>query len=607
MGVKRSTKRWFQLLNMILCVSLVHTQPSAEKCTSSRPGHPVAEPKIPSSSPPAYDWTKWIKPQDCAGDSLTIKTSPSQAKNPMYRTNSVQDFCIIMDVHDDAAAPSPQGPPLPPRSTLPNYDSFPEPKPCYEPDSSAGSSLGQNPTHSAGNNPNWAILEHLVRHKAQSLQPYDDLPYVYNYWETVKYQARDTDHFIIWPPGQLDWVSPPLPKPKAPNPYFVETTGISLKGELLHNYLHFRIFANLSVALGKGQAERYQHLHQSADEEYPNHATGKISALLIMVKDQNGWPVGDFSTPIPCARTCREYSHDIYYGDERNAVPCSYTPPQASMHPGMFVFDADPGRYCTNNLYATHKGSASPAPAVPDPRMNPQTARLEGVREVHATWTLIFEDVETVYPGYFKKYNYINPPAGETEVTQPKPQGSFLFGWTAQYNILKTTRGSLGAPDYVNLKYLRERDSRSDDIDCHVPLFDAVNPVKSSFRKFIAPSHEAILDPGNAADAAEIRVPSRLGYNQALWGIYKQSGDINSKVRYFGQHAKTSNQKCREMPKNWMVDDDLKKVFGDKLPPSAKTFFERKSDKGVRCPCPALPSTLPPENRTADPARVKLK
>jgi len=56
----------------------------------------------------------------------------------------------------------------------------------------------------------------------------------------------------------------------------------------------------------------------------------------------------------------------------------------------MFVFDVDPGRYCTKDLPITKGGAASTPPAAtdpPDPRLNPQTARLEGVREVHATWS----------------------------------------------------------------------------------------------------------------------------------------------------------------------------------------------------------------------------
>ncbi|ODM99042.1 Ferric-chelate reductase 1 [Orchesella cincta] len=536
------------------------------------------------------------------------------------RTNSIQDFCFLTDILSDTAAPSPQGPPLPPRTTSPNYKDFKAPTNCYAPPATLPP-IGQNPVHSAGNNPNWAILEHLVRHKAQSFQAYDDLPYVYDYYKP--------NRLITWPPDTihtLDSISPPLPKPRAPNPYFVEVTGISFKGELLHNYLHFRIFANLSVALGKGQLERSEVLHpnNASGEEKPNHVTGKISALVIMVKDQNGWPIGDFSTAIPCLRTCTEYSHDIYYGDERNAVPCSYTPPHASsyLHPGMFVFDVDPGRYCTSDLPYIKGGDAATPPTEPDPRLNPQTKRLEGVREVHATWsfghntcnfaqrlyiqTLLFEDVETVYPAYLRpETKFPDEKADGTFDKLEASDASFLFGWTAQYYILKPTWSSLGAPDYVNLKYLRERDERSNEVDCHVPLFDAVDPVQSSFQKFAVPSHDAISDPNNAADSSDIRVPTRNGYNSALWGIYMQSAasGADKKVRYFGQHRGETDKCNANVPeKSWIVDENAKTVIGEELPPSATTFFQKEN--GVRCPCPALPSTLPPEKRTADPARV---
>ncbi|ODN06410.1 hypothetical protein Ocin01_00311 [Orchesella cincta] len=519
-------------------------------CKVTRPQNPV-----PS------DWSKWVKPLECIGDNDAMRTDPEETKNTIFRTNSIDDFCFVTDMR--ASAPSPQGPPLPPRTSLPYYNKFPDAKPCYEP------SPATPPSHSAGNNPNWDILEHLVRHKAQSFQPYDDLPYVYEY-----FKGKETDKFITWPHStifSLPEISPPLPRPKAPNPYFVEVTGISFKGELLHNFLHFRIFANMSVALGKGQKERSEYLHQPGPNstETPNYATGKISAL----------------------------------------------------QPGMFVFDVDPGRYCTSNMPHFRGGTPVPASTDPDPRMNPQTARLEGVREVHATWsfghntcnfvqrlyiqTLIFEDVETVYPAYLSKKPSRWPklmPDGSLDRAFEASDASFLFGWTAQYNILKPTSGSLGAPDYVDLKYLRKRDERSDEVDCHVPLFDAVNPVKSSFRKFAMPSHDAMSDP-KIAESAEIKVPSRSGYNAALWGIYKQSG---GKVRYFGQHRGTGDtDKCSTISaKSWLVNDEAKKVLGEELPPSTKTFFERKSEKGIRCPCPALPSTLPPENRTADPARV---
>lgn len=194
-----------------------------------------------------------------------------------------------------ATAPTPQEIGLAPKSCYP----YP-PKPTTPP----------TVDHSAGPDPNFAILQHLVQHKAQSFQPHDDLP-----WTNPNFY---TNRFHIVDPN----VKPdPLPEPRSPNPFFVEVTGISMKGELLHNFLHFRIFANLSVSLGKDQALRSRVLHgkgsNSKVKEYPNYSKGRISAALIMVKDQDGWPVGDFSTAIPCDRTCKKYSHDVYHGDER--------------------------------------------------------------------------------------------------------------------------------------------------------------------------------------------------------------------------------------------------------------------------------------------------
>jgi len=45
-----------------------------------------------------------------------------------------------------------------------------------------------------------------------------------------------------------------------------------------------------------------------------------------------------------------------------------------------------------------------------------------------------------------------------------------LFGWTARYNVIHPTLHSLGAPDYVNIQELREKEQRGTHINCHVPL-----------------------------------------------------------------------------------------------------------------------------------------
>lgn len=120
--------------------------------------------------------------------------------------------------------------------------------------------------------------------------------------------------------------------------------------------------------------------------------------------------------------------------------------------------------------------------------------------------TLVFEDVETVYRGKLE--------------SQGNYDKHFLFGWTAQYNILKTTRGTLGAPDYVDLKYMQLRDSRAHEVDCHVALFDAENTVPFTFRKFLVPSHANLEDSHNAPVKTEIEVPSRSPYLGALWSMH---------------------------------------------------------------------------------------
>jgi len=71
-------------------------------------------------------------------------------------------------------------------------------------------------------------------------------------------------------------------------------------------------------------------------------------------------------------------------------------------------------------------------------------------------------------------------PEGAAKGESSRPR---LYGWSAQYNVLLPTVESLGAADYVDLEYLKERDLRAAEIDCHVQMFDTPNPRGSGFRK----------------------------------------------------------------------------------------------------------------------------
>jgi hypothetical protein len=65
---------------------------------------------------------------------------------------------------------------------------------------------------------------------------------------------------------------------KAPNPYFVQVSSITINHELLKNFLHIRVFMNRSVS---DEKRKLHTKHEKAD-----YAKGRIKALIIIVKDQ---------------------------------------------------------------------------------------------------------------------------------------------------------------------------------------------------------------------------------------------------------------------------------------------------------------------------------
>lgn len=93
----------------------------------------------------------------------------------------------------------------------------------------------------------------------------------------------------------------------------------------------------------------------------------------------------------------------------------------------------------------------------------------------------------------------------------------------------------------------------------------------------------------------------------------------NKNVRYFGTHRPKypvgsgsggggggTQKVCRSLPEPFLLSPNDQKIFNDAKPPDVQKFLTNKANEGIRCPCPALASTLPPENRTVDPARVRI-
>jgi len=72
-------------------------------------------------------------------------------------------------------------------------------------------------------------------------------------------------------------------------------------------------------------------------------------------------------------------------------------------------------------------------------------------------------------------------------------------------------------------------------------------------------------------------------------------------ILYYGTHYKGRLQ-CREPKLNPGASDQaIAKLKETLAPPPVKKFMQKP---GIRCPCPALPTTPDPETVTVDPSRV---
>jgi hypothetical protein len=219
---------------------------------------------------------------------------------PGFVGNSIADFCVVVNpVNSEKSTSRTSG--TPPAIILVDETEYAGPVFIKEAANDSNPENWQN---------HFKILYELGKRNAYSNQADGNLPFSTS---NEKYKGNREQAY---------------PKPGAHNPYYVEVTRIGIKGNILHGFLHFRIFLNRSEALGEGQNDRESALHGTAEK--PDNAVGRISAALIMVKDQDGWPIGDFSVDIPCHRTCSQYPPETYYGDKTNALPCAYTPPSAT-------------------------------------------------------------------------------------------------------------------------------------------------------------------------------------------------------------------------------------------------------------------------------------
>jgi hypothetical protein len=114
------------------------------------------------------------------------------------------------------------------------------------------------------------------------------------------------------------------------NPFEVEITEVKVNNRRLHNHLHFTIgFKNgqFPPVVTRGLSSS----NVPGGPTLTQKQFGKISYAFIIVHDQNGWPIGDFNTRLPCgqcgANCVPPNCHQAEYED---TIPCmilsKYTP-----------------------------------------------------------------------------------------------------------------------------------------------------------------------------------------------------------------------------------------------------------------------------------------
>lgn len=157
-----------------------------------------------------------------------------------------------------------------------------------------------------------------------------DMPYEFEHvWKGTRNQNRvncggtqyvEMEQGFENRPAHPEW----QPYEGCVNPYVVIPSLINVDGDTLHNYLHIRVIAE-PVTQPSGK----------------NCPSGRMKLLMLEVRDQDGYAVGQFTDDIPCDRDERTENARItcpsgvecrrYTGTKKNHIPCMFSPPKATV------------------------------------------------------------------------------------------------------------------------------------------------------------------------------------------------------------------------------------------------------------------------------------
>ncbi|CAL8140723.1 unnamed protein product [Orchesella dallaii] len=153
------------------------------------------------------------------------------------------------------------------------------------------------------------------------------------------------------------------------NPYKVKVTRIEVDELQMKNYLHIKVYSDdVSTPPAGG-----------------NCPTGKMKYIMLEVRDQDGFPVGQFTNEIPCDTdhnkeplSCPPSTRPCapVYGSKKNFMPCMFSHHLATEAPMIFLAGVE-----TSSTPAGNATGGGAGPGVP--------GGGEGgsyFTEVHATW-----------------------------------------------------------------------------------------------------------------------------------------------------------------------------------------------------------------------------
>ncbi|CAL8132880.1 unnamed protein product [Orchesella dallaii] len=501
------------------------------------------------------------------------------------------------------------------------------------------------------------------------------------------------------------------------NPYKVKVTRIEVDELQMKNYLHIKVYSDATSNPPSGG----------------KCPTGKMKYLMLEVRDQDGFPVGQFTNEIPCdtehnkeTPSCPPSTRPCapLYGSKKNFMPCMFSHHLASEAPMIFLAGVESSSVPPGG---NSSGGGGPGPIGGGPDGG---GGASYITEVHTTWkfaqmsshlitelhfaTMIVEDVTpiryytsriTEWDGIYEcgdaalKYgsgdgiykccslqeNYgIWTCASIVAGWKSTQQGSYYdkylynenhkpdyapmrankyyhcglsqfcslnyhvngtnntdrpYGFSAQYNVIKLKKGSLGGWDYFRKSFIRDR-----DINCHkdIPEIDPYFELVSSYPHGnpyaqLPPRRKMFLDEryrdidGGKGELEDILTPGRHAHSTLNSNLDCTKGKYRKHWGYIGKSPEDLMKKALKDVWNdpvvvqtyYAVDPKITEYFGTKytkqgdpstspIPPEFKRELTRSLEEmvkqdNIRCPCPFVPTTEAPEIQTKAPVEIHAR